>query len=150
MSLWLQSWFFFIPILQSLHIASIAVLFGSTLMVNLRILRLFGNDRTIPQMIDRFQRWIWRALVVLVVTGVLLVISEPVRDLVNAIFWLKMTALLASVLASLWFQHAVRLKLTQGDAVVSRDLAVRIGAVALILLSCSVMTGGRWIAYAPV
>ncbi len=46
---WLQSHFVAIPGFQSIHILAIAVLFGSSLMVNLRILGVAGNGHSVPE-----------------------------------------------------------------------------------------------------
>lgn len=147
---WLQSHFFAIPILQTIHILAIAILFGSSVMINMQILGLTGRTRTLAQTFERFQPWIWSGLITLIVTGVLLVVSEPIRNMINPYFWIKMTALLIAILLSFWFQGAVRARAVQGGAAVSHDGMIRTGAVLLIILWCVVMAGGRWIAYAPV
>ncbi len=149
---WLQGHFFAIPLFQTLHILSIAVLFGSVLMINLRVLGVNGMSRTMTETLDRFQAWIWRALIVIVFTGVFMAMAEPIRNLINGFFWSKMIGLLTAVLVSLWFQFTIRHKLAVvgGDAAVTQSLSLRIGAVVLILLWCLVMAGGRYIAYAPV
>jgi hypothetical protein len=147
---WLQSNFLAIPLFQSAHIVSIAVVFGSTLMVNFKILGLTGGSRTVDQVVARYQRWIWGGLSVLILTGVVLLVSEPIRNLINGVFWVKMALLLTATLVGLWFQGAVRKKaLAGGDAAVTGDVAIKVGAVVLIILWCLVITGGRWIAYAP-
>ena len=148
--LWLQENFLAIPTFQTIHILSIAVLFGSTLMLNLRILGVVGTDQQLTEAFRRYQPWIWGGLLALVSTGIVLLISEPVRNMINPIFWFKMGALIVTVLLSLWFQGAVRSRMAQWDVSPSGHAAVRTGAVALIILWCVVMAGGRWIAYAPV
>jgi hypothetical protein len=147
---WLQSHFIAIPGFQTLHILSIAVLFGATLMLNLRILGVVGKDQPLGAAFARYQPWILGGLTALVCTGVVLLVSEPVRNMVNPIFWLKMGALLATVLVSIWFHHAVKGRMGQWDVAPSGHAAVRVGATALIVLWMVVMVGGRWIAYAPV
>jgi hypothetical protein len=59
-------------------------------MMDLRILGLAGKDQTLRQTTQRFGPWLMWSLVVLLVTGVLMVIGEPVRELVTFSFWLKM------------------------------------------------------------
>ena len=148
-AIWLQSHFYAIPGFQTLHILSIAVLFGSTLMLNLRVLGLSGRDQTLAATFARYQPWIWGALACLVASGIVLLISEPVRNMVNSVFWLKMCALLATVIVSLWFQHAVRSRMELWEVSPAGHASIRAGAVLLIVLWLVVMVGGRWIAYAP-
>ncbi len=159
LSLWLdttslrnifQEWFFWIPILQTIHIIAIAATFASALMINFRILGLTGKHRTVPQTMKRYSATIWIGLVVLIISGCLLVVSEPIRDLVNPIFWIKMILVVSVILLNAVFNGAVKRKMAKWDAPTTRHAAIRIGAVGMILLWCAVMTGGRLIAYAPV
>lgn len=149
-SLKLGSHFLTIPIVQTIHILAIAAAFGSVLMINLRILGITGGTQAIDRTARRFVPWIWSALAVLLLTGLTLVIGEPVRELVNPIFWIKMVLVVALVLASLWFQGAARRTMLRPDIGAGGGAAVRAGAVGIIVLWCVVIFAGRWIAYAPV
>lgn len=148
--IWLQSHFFAIPIFQAVHILAIAILFGSTLLLNLRILGLNGTDQSMTDSFARYQSWIWGGLFALIASGIILLISEPVRNMVNPIFWMKMGALLVTITVSLLFQAAVRARAVDWEVSPDGQAVIRTGAVALIVLWCVVMAGGRWIAYAPV
>jgi len=148
-AIWLQSHFYAIPAFQTVHILSIAILFGSTLMLNLRVLGVSGTDQTLTTAFRRYQPWIWSALMALIASGIVLLISEPVRNMVNSVFWLKMGALVVTVLVSLWFHRAVSARMDQWDVSPAGHASIRVGAVALIVLWMVVMVGGRWIAYSP-
>ncbi len=147
---WLQEHFVAIPTFQSIHILAIAVLFGSTLMVNLRILGFAGGGHSVPETFRRFMPWMWSGLAVLIVTGIVLLVSEPVRNMVNPFFWIKMSTLLVTFLVTLWFQFAVSRRLAGWERSTQGHGFIRVAAGALIVLWCLVMAGGRWIAYAPV
>jgi len=149
-ALWLQSHFYAIPGFQTLHILAIAMLFGSTLMLNLKVLGVNGKDQTMAATLSRYQPWIRASLLVLVASGIILLISEPVRNMVNPIFWLKMSALLVTVVVGLLYQRGLRARMDQWEVSPGGHGMLRVGAVALILLWLVVMVGGRWIAYAPV
>lgn len=149
-SLWIQTHFWAIPTIQSVHILSIGALFGSALMLNLRLLGAVGTSRSVAQTARRFVPWIWWALVVLLVSGTLLIIGEPIRELINPIFWIKMALIIVAVAATLLFQGAVGRRAANWDSERNGRGGMRLGAVLLIILWCAVMFGGRWIAYAPV
>lgn len=148
--IWLQSHFFAIPVFQAIHILAIAILFGSTLLLGLRVLGLNATDQSMVDNYRRYQPWIWGGVLTLVASGIILLISEPVRNMVNPIFWMKMGALAVAIAVSLWFLGAVRAQAASWDVSPGGQASVRTGAVALIVLWCVVMAGGRWIAYAPV
>ena len=63
---------------------------GSVLMIDLRILGWAGMDQTLRQTTSRFGPWLTGSLWLLLATGILMVVGEPVRELVTFSFWLKM------------------------------------------------------------
>ncbi len=150
LAIWLQSHFLAIPGFQTLHIIAIAVLFSSVLMLNLRIWGVTGRDQSLAAAYRRFVPWSWWAALALVATGAILLISEPVRNMVNSVFWLKMGALAVAIVVSLGFQRAVRARMDGWEATAEGHGAIATGAVLVTLLWCAVITGGRFIAYAPV
>jgi hypothetical protein len=150
LSLWLQTHFWAIPGLQSIHILAIGALFGSALMLNLRILGKVGMSRTIDQTLLRYVPWIRWAFVTLVVTGILLGVAEPVRDFINPIYWIKIALIVLAVVVNLLFLAALRRNKEQIQATGTVSSALRFGAWGTTILWCLIMAGGRWIAYAPV
>lgn len=149
-ALWLQSNFLAIPGFQTLHIIAIAALFSAVLMLNLRVWGLTGGDQPVEAAYRRYRPWVWAAVAALAATGVILLISEPVRNMVNPIFWMKMAFLSLAVAATLAFQTGVRKRMADWEVSSSGHGALRAGGLAVTLLWCAVITGGRWIAYAPV
>jgi hypothetical protein len=150
LSAWIGSHFWAIPIIQTLHILAIAAAFGSVLMINLRILGVTGGTRTLTDTARRYLPWIWWALAVLVLTGIGMVIGEPVRELINPVFWIKMGLIVFMILVSVAFQASVRARIASWEVSHDGRVAVRFGAAAIIVLWCMIMVAGRWIAYAPV
>ena len=148
-ALWLQSHFYAIPIFQTIHILAIAVLFSSVLLLNLRVLGVNGTDQGLDAAYRRYRPWMWSALFMLIFSGVILLISEPVRNMVNSVFWIKMSLLVVAVVCSLWFQRSLRNHMGNWDVSPSGHASLRTGAVFLTILWCLVIAGGRWIAYAP-
>jgi hypothetical protein len=119
-------------------------------MIDMRILGLVGNGRTMSHTVRRYMPWIWWALLLLIISGIGMIIGEPVRELVNPIFWIKMGLVILVILISAAFHSSVRRNVARWEMTHDGRVAVRIGAVAMIILWCAVMFGGRWIAYAPV
>src|SRR6516225_9722950 len=73
-----------IPTLQTIHILSVAVVFSSAVLMDLRIFRLFERDEPLRDVARRFLPPIWTVIVILLVTGSLLIIGEPRRSLLNS------------------------------------------------------------------
>ncbi|MEQ1730862.1 MAG: hypothetical protein ABL982_21035, partial [Vicinamibacterales bacterium] len=89
LSLTIQVHAWVIPTVQSVHIVAIGVVLTSVLMIGLRVLGWAGRDQTLAATTARFGPWMTWALVVLLVTGVVMVIGEPVRELLAFSFWFK-------------------------------------------------------------
>jgi len=147
LSQWLQvqGWWL-VPFLQSVHILAIAVVMSSLLMVNMRLLGLSGSGLTVPQISLRYLPWMWWALPILAVTGVLMIVIEPVRSLDNSSFWIKM-ALLVIAIAMMWrFQdHANRNPGYWED--VSNRGRIKAYVTVSMVVWVGIIFGGRWIGY---
>jgi uncharacterized membrane protein len=145
-SLLIQTNFWAIPTIQAIHIVAIAALFGSALMVNLRVLGVLWTEQSVAQVGQRFTPWIRWGLVVLIISGLLLIIGEPIRELINSVFWVKMGMVVVTALLSMSFNKKVLT--VESDGAIAGSM--RGTAIVLIILWCAIMAGGRWIAYAPV
>ena len=141
--------FWVLPTIQSIHILAIAATFGGVLMTNLRIFGLAGRSRTMTQTVRRYLPWVWWGLLTLLITGIGMTFSDPVRELTNPIFWSKMILILVAVAISLWFQDSVRRNVARWELTHRGRVLTRVGSACVIGLWCLIMLAGRWIAYAP-
>lgn len=137
------------PITESVHILAIAAAFGAAMMINLRILGVAGRRQTMLQVEERFAPWIWAGLGTLVVSGVIIVLAEPAREMLSGWFWTKMGLIVLVALANLGFQTSVRRHSPLWDPI-HGGVALRVGAGVLIALWCVIMIFGRLIAYTGV
>lgn len=136
-----------IPTIQSIHIVGIGVVLGSVFMIYLRLLSWAGMDQTVRQTMDRFGPWLTGALYVMLVTGILMVIGEPVRELVTFSFWLKMFLVVVSTLLAIWLQRSVRKHQERWEQTLVRRGSVKSLAVLMFLIWVCIIILGRLIAY---
>ena len=129
-----------IPSLQTVHILTLALLFASALMVDLRVLGTGLRSESLRAVADRFIPTIWPCLVVLLITGSLLIVAEPARTLGNPAFYLKMICLAAAIIVTLWLRAFAR-----GSRPVGGLASVL--AVVSLLLWATIIVAGRYIAY---
>lgn len=85
-----------IPTVQSIHILAITVLFGSAVISDLRLAGVFATDEPLRGVVRRYYPWMRNALLVLLFTGLIMIIAEPDRVLVNSTFWLKMALVVSA------------------------------------------------------
>src|SRR6266581_4787290 len=81
-------------VIESVHLLALAVIGGAVLMLDLRLLGLGLRDQPIERVARDAQPWLVGSLVVMLVTGVLLFSSEPIKCYYSTPFWVKMTSLL--------------------------------------------------------
>ncbi|NQE61483.1 DUF6644 family protein [Caulobacter sp. RHG1] len=150
LSLAFQEALWLVPATQCLHILAVGLLVGSALMLNLRILGEAGASQTLLATSQRFTPWIWITAAVALATGLVMVIAEPVRDLVNLVFWSKMAAVLVGLGATLALQRLIRRHGEKLDRAGAPRMLLRAAAVAVTGLWAGVVVLGRLIAYAQL
>ena len=144
LSVWLQESpsLLALPTILTLHTAGMAVLVGTSWMLDLRLL---GVGRNVPL---SAYRWVFPTLavglVVNLVTGVLLFIKNPTHWATALPFLVKMLLVVASVATVV----PVRSLILRSDAA-QRDVSsnFRLLAIASILAWTGAVTAGRLLAY---
>jgi hypothetical protein len=136
-----------IPALQTIHILSVAVVFSSAILVDLRIWRLLERDVPMPEVARRFLPTVWPVLLILLTTGSLLIIGEPRRSLLNSTFYLKMALLAVAIVLTAGLQRSISSSPNSWDRNRARRMAGRFAASVSILVWCGILFAGRWIAY---
>lgn len=147
LSLAIQVHLWIIPTIQSIHIVGIGIVLASVFMIDLRIFGWAGRDQTLGQTTRRFCPWLWAALVVLLITGILMVIGEPVRELMSLSFWLKMSLLVIGIVVATLFQLVLRRNDRNWEDEFVRRWTTKSVAIVTFLVWCSIIVLGRLIAY---
>jgi hypothetical protein len=124
-----------VPLLQSIHIVMIGIVFVSSLMISLRVLGRVHVEESFETVWLRFAPWMRIALAVMLVTGVLLIVGEPAREFGATSFWLKMVLLLVA--------YAVTRQLGRAP----EGPRARRAAIGLVVLWLAIIFLGRAIAY---
>jgi uncharacterized membrane protein SirB2 len=144
LSLTIQTVMWIIPAVQTVHILCVAVVMSSMAMLDLRLVGMAGKRQSVSQMVSRLVPWVWGALPVLLTTGVILIVGEPSRELLNPYFRAKM-AMLATVIVITFIVERKNAK--DPDYWESRGAAAALTGLASLLLWVGIITAGRWIAY---
>jgi uncharacterized membrane protein SirB2 len=143
----IQSTTWAIPLLQSIHILMIGVVFVSILMVVLRVLGRVRTEETLGAVWTRFAPWMWSALVVMALTGLTLVIGEPVREFTALSFWLKMGLIAIGVASVLLFRRSLTPALLAAPQGPEFSAATKSAAILTLVLWLAIIFLGRAIAY---
>ena len=136
-----------IPVGQIIHILCLSVVLSSAVLLDFRVMGLAARRVSIPDMARRFLPWIWTALVLMVLSGTVLIIGEPRRDLLNPAFQIKMILLLAAVAMTLMFHVSIHRGARTWEEDRKGTLPVRLAAAATLSLWIGIAICGRLIAY---
>lgn len=136
-----------IPVGQIIHILCLSVVLSSAVLLDFRVMGLAARRVSIPDMARRFLPWIWTALVLMVLSGTVLIIGEPRRDLLNPAFQIKMILLLAAVTMTLTFHVSVRRSARSWEEDHKDTLLIRVAAAMTLSLWIGIAVCGRLIAY---
>jgi hypothetical protein len=136
-----------IPTIQSIHIVAIGIVLTSVLMIDLRILGLAGHDQSLRETTDRFGPWLSGALLVLLLTGALMVVGEPRRELLSFSFWLKMFLVVVGTVIATVFKISLKSNATHWEQTPGSGRAVKSLAILTLLIWVCIVILGRLIAY---
>lgn len=136
----------FVPAAQTVHILAIGAVLALLATLNARLLGLTTQAPPPLRLAATCLPGFWGALGLLVLSGTLLVIAEPGRELMNPAFRLKIPMVAVLAVLTLLLQRGLQRR-HWSDSRHGRRLAGLI-AVASTLLCVAIVAAGRLIAYA--
>ncbi|PCJ22946.1 MAG: hypothetical protein COA96_13025 [SAR86 cluster bacterium] len=138
------AWF---PFLESIHVIAAALVVGSILMVDLRLLGLAAKRYPITTLSKELVPWSIGAFVIAVITGAGMFITRAASHVVNPAFQWKMALLLLAGLNMAYFHFRVYKHVERWNSSASPPTQVKIiGGLSLFLWS-GVMLAGRWVGH---
>ena len=135
------------PIVQTVHIAAIAVIMASIVFVALRLLGIAVPGQRPEEMIKRLMPWVWWALLALLISGSVFVIARPDRYIYNPIAAWKLACLVPAIIVMLTLQLRTRTHADYWQQTVAKRRSAQALSVLLLILLTGVVLAGRWIAY---
>ena len=135
------------PIVESVHVLTIAVFLGLTAAMDARLLGAALRETPVGVVMARLLPWIRAGFAVMIVTGLLLFAGTPVRFTTNVFFQIKL-ALLALAGLNVWlFHHRLFPTVQEWGAAASPPRHARLAGAASLVLWTLALATGRLIAY---
>ncbi len=144
---WMRSSLKAMPVVEAIHVMAVALVFGTILIVDLRLLGIPDTRRSFTRISDELLPWTWSAFGIAVVTGALMFAANAVTYFGNASFRWKLVALAGAGLNMAVFQRVTFRNVAAWDKNVPAPQAARIAGVLSILVWASVIFLGRWIGF---
>jgi hypothetical protein len=136
-SLWL------FPVVEVFHLIGLAIIGGAILVVDFRLLGLGLRGHPVSRLARDVQPWVAGSLVLMILSGVPLFLSEATKCYYSFAFWTKMTALLLAIV----FTFTVRRRVVFAPPGRFAPASYRAVALTSIALWSTVGWGGRWIGF---
>lgn len=147
LSTWLNEHSWVVPISQSIHILCIGIVLGSTVVIATRLLAPRRPGRSLSQWVLALTPWMHRALAGLLLTGLVQVITEPVRQFVTPHFWWKMGLVALAAATFAVFARSVRERPAAWDDPTARPGLARAYAFGSLAAWITLIVLGRFIGY---
>jgi len=128
---------------QSLHLASLALLGGTVLVTDLRLMNIVMRDVPSEMVAEQAHKWFKVALCAIMASGAFMVAGVAQKVYYNEAYWAKMAALLIGIL----FVFFLKRPLLQRDHSTITPWVLKTVAVASTLVWFTVAACGRWIGF---
>lgn len=135
------------PIVESVHVLTLCVFLGLTVVLDLRLLGAIMPAIPASQLIKRLMPWVIGGFVVMAASGVLLFYAVPVRTYLNIFFRLKMTFLLTAGLNAALFRVMALRTMPHWDLDPRPPVHARLAGGVSLALWVAIVVCGRMIAY---
>jgi len=138
-----QTWGAAFATVQAIHLLGMALLGGSVVVADGRLLGLLLTDSPASEVQDQCHRlFIW-ALFLTIATGIFMACGVAIKIYYLNVFWYKMLALSAGVA----FVYGIRRPLLRQGLDAIHPRIVKLVAVASLMLWFTVAATGRWIGF---
>ncbi|MEJ0004940.1 MAG: DUF6644 family protein [Steroidobacteraceae bacterium] len=143
----LRNSLYFFPFLEAIHVMALSVVFGTILVVDLRVLGLASQDRPFTRLSSELLRITWSAFAVSVLTGSLMFITNARVYAHNTSFRVKMLLLILAGLNMAIFHLTAGRSVSQWDDAASGPRVGRTTAALSIALWVAIIVSGRVIGF---
>jgi uncharacterized protein YacL len=135
------------PLIESIHVWTMAVFFGSVVMFDLRLLGVALRKVPASEVVDRLLPLTIAAFVIMVISGLLLFYAIPLRSYQSIFFRFKMLLMLLAGLNVWLFHSRVYPKVATWDVEGVPPRRARVAGAVSLVLWIGIIFSGRMIAY---
>lgn len=135
------------PIIETTHVLMLGLFLGMIALLDLRLLGLAIRRVPVSQVAGRLLPWAFAGFALMVISGVLLFYSSPVRAAANIFFRIKIALLLLTGINALLFHVTVYRRVLEWDSDPRPPLRARAAGFCSLILWSGVVICGRMQAY---
>ena len=144
---WLRGSLYAFPLIESFHVIGLTMVFGTVVIIDLRLLGLASVHRLFASLASDVIKWTWAAFGLTAATGVLMFSTNPVVYYQNIQFRFKMALLALAGINVLTFNITAGRSVHRWNAEKRAPRSGRLAAVFSLLLWIGVIVLGRWVGF---
>ena len=138
---------YYFPMLEAIHVVALGLVFGTIMIVDLRMLGIAGAQRSYVRISSEVLKWTWAAFGLAVVTGSLMFTTNARVYVDNTFFRLKFLLMALAGLNMLVFQLTLARKADDWGEARIAPTGARIAAGLSLLLWLAVIFMGRSVGF---
>jgi hypothetical protein len=135
------------PVLESIHVVGLAIVFGTIVILDLRLLGKASTNRAVSRVLADLLTWTWVAFAITALTGVLMFSTNAVVYFHNTFFRAKMILLVLAGVNMFVFELTGRKTIAQWDASPVTPTSARVVATLSLIIWIGVIVTGRVIGF---
>jgi hypothetical protein len=135
------------PLIESIHVIGLALVFGTILIIDLRLLGTASTQRPFTRMASEILKWTWAAFALTALTGTLMFITNAGVYYNNFYFRTKMLLLALAGINMLAFELTAGRTIHRWDQAPSAPPAGRAVAALSLVIWIGVICAGRLIGF---
>jgi hypothetical protein len=147
-SMWLRGSTWPEPIVETIHVLTLTIFLGFTVLLDLRLLGIAMRQRRASEVLGQLNPCVMGSFAVMIVTGTLLFMGDPVAFYSTIFFKLKMLMLALALVNVMVFNWTAGRKITEWDKNPDTPGGVKAAAIISLVLWVAIIAAGRAIAYA--
>ena len=138
---------FVFPLLESIHVIGLALVFGTISIIDLRLLGIASTERPFKRIASDILKWTWGAFALTALTGSLMFMTNAGVYYHNFYFRMKMALLVLAAVNMLSFELTLGRAVHRWDKAAAAPPAGRVVAVLSLAIWISVIFAGRLIGF---
>lgn len=135
------------PIVESIHVLTLTLFLGFAMLLDLRLLGLCLTRRRMSEVLAQFNPYLMVGFTIMILTGTLLFVSDPVTFYPNTFLRIKMVMLIFAGLNVLVFNTTIGRKVDEWDQAPQTPRGAKVAAIVSLVLWAAIVACGRAIAY---
>jgi hypothetical protein len=134
-------------VIETVHILGLGFSVGTIVWVDLRLIGLAMRRERVTDVISGLEPWAMGGFVVMFLSGIMLLLAEPLKAYSRLAFRLKVVMLILAAMNVLVFHRGVYRTIAQWDEAEVLPWQAKVSGYLSLILWLGIIIAGRWTAY---